>query len=81
MTVQSKYAWPDKQYDGNVLGYEEHATDLQTWLIERGYDEFMTEVNPRTIPREPQNRQVQHKVTIPLILFVKSRTGKKNTVN
>jgi len=59
MTVQSKYAWPDKQYDGNVLGYEEHATDLQTWLIERGYDEFMTEVNPRTIPREPQNRQVQ----------------------
>jgi len=44
MTTQSKYAWPDKQYDGNVLGYEEHATDQQTWLIEKGYDEFMTEV-------------------------------------
>lgn len=59
MTVQSKYAWPEKQYDGNTAGYEEHATDLQTWLIDKGYDEFMQEVNPRSIPREPVNRQVQ----------------------
>ena len=43
MTTHSEYAWPDKQYDGNVLGYEEHATDQQTWIIEKGYDEFMTE--------------------------------------
>lgn len=59
MTNQSKYAWPEKQYDGNTAGYEEHETDVQTWLIDKGYDRFMQEVNPRTIPRVERNYQVR----------------------
>ena len=42
MTGQSKHqAWPDKQYAGQAELFEEYECDLQTWLIERRYHEWM----------------------------------------
>ena len=39
--MHSKFAWPDKQYDGNVAGYEEHETDQETWkFVESMMPEF-----------------------------------------
>jgi len=61
MTTHSKFAWPDKQYDGNIAGYEEHETDQETWLIDKGYAEWMREVDPRTIPRVTQDYRVRRR--------------------
>ena len=42
MTGQSKLsAWPNKQYAGQTELFEEHECDLQTWIIERDYHEWM----------------------------------------
>ena len=32
MTDRSRNAYPERQYDGNPVGYEEYMTDKETWL-------------------------------------------------
>jgi hypothetical protein len=59
MTNQSKFAWPEKQYNGNTAGYEEHETDQETWLIDKGYDEYMRQPDPRSIPRVREDYRVR----------------------
>ena len=59
MTGQSKHqAWPDKQYAGQAELFEEYECDLQTWLIERGYHEWMKLEDPRKYPRVDNARTV-----------------------
>ena len=59
MTGQSKHqAWPDKQYAGQAELFEEYECDLQTWLIERGYHEWMKLEDPRKYPRVDNSRTV-----------------------
>merc|ERR1719316_1159303 len=38
--------------------YEEYDTDREAWLVDKGYDEWMEQVDPRTIPRVERNYRV-----------------------
>ena len=58
MTGQSKHqAWPDKQYAGQAEFFEEYECDLQTWLIEKRYHEWMKLEDPRKYPRSDRDRR------------------------
>jgi len=58
--ADSKNAWPYKQYDGNTAGYEEYATDKETWIIDKGYDKFMRTSDPRLTPRVVSSYRVRN---------------------
>ena len=58
MTNSSK-AWPDTQYNGNAEDYEEYDTDREAWLVDKGYDEWMEQVDPRITPRVDRNYTVR----------------------
>ena len=54
----SKHAWPLKQYDGSIEGYEEYEVDKEAWLIDNGYDKHVRKTDPSTIPRVRESYEV-----------------------
>ena len=50
----SKHAWPLKQYDGSIEGYEEYEVDKEAWLIDSGYDKHVRKADPSTISSCPR---------------------------
>ena len=49
--------WPLHQFDGGD-SFEEYDVDKDTWLIDKGYDKFLSKRDPSTVPRVRQSYTV-----------------------